>query len=1708
MAPSTPSPDTVHRTFDHLGPPGTPFTTREIAAEFDCSDRTIFNRLDDLVDRGIIETKKVGAKGRVWWKPVRADHLRTPKDGPITNRKEENIERATLFLSEGEMAERIQEFEWGQTPLGPIATWSIQLRVAVDIMLGASEAIGIYWGGDLRLLYNDAAIEQIGDKHPEALGQPARDVFPEAWDDLEPIHNRVMAGEGPIRNEEYYLPLEREGELEDIWWDSSFNPIPAGDGSVGGVFNISFEVTHRVRAERELRERTEETERRYKGLFESINVGFCVVDVIFEEDELVDYRVVEANETLETLAGPADPEGRPVTEMELELEQYWSERYGEVAHTGESMRFQEYVEDSGRWWDVFTFPIGDEGSNEVGIIYEDVTERKRREQRDQFLVALTETLQPLSDPEEIQHEAASVLGEHLDVDRAHYAEVGEDEDTFWIHADYYRGDVSSVVGEHSLTAYGESVANTLQAGQNLVINDSKSAPELDEEDRAAFAAVNTDANIAVPLVKAGRLVAIFSIDTVRPREWTDTEINMVEETAERTWAAVERARADQELRDTNKELALALEAGGMGTWEWDLDSRTVECNQRLLDMFNLSNGNGLIPIDAFLDRMDEASADELESVMNTTFEPGEEIQGEICLEDVPQAPRWLNWRARSSEDNPSILIGVSFDITERKQAQKRLEQERDMFADGPAVVFRWKPDTEAGWPVEYVSGNVEDVLGYSPEEFLSGEVMYVDILLEEERDRIVREVTNYSRALAERFTHEPYRVRTKDGDVRWVDDTTKIVRNDNGEIENYLGYLVDITEQKTRENRLDFINELNESLRPIADPETIAGEACRLLGEQLDADHVYFVELDEANDRTVVPQDYVQGDLPSRAGEYSLSEFRWTLPLSKQRDPVTVTDVMQMEHLPEEVREASAVAHVAWIAVPIVMDGELKGSLCVADTESREWLDIEIALVEETAERTWAAIERARSDEKLRQSEAQLEAEVETRRQLHQVSTRSIQDDEPDELYDTILDTVVNLLDADFGSLQLLDDDSNNLILLSNHGFPSAAADVWDQIGVNSSRSCARALQTGERILIPDLEESALVRDSKDFEMYRRSDIRAVQITPLILRNGEIIGMLSTHWREPHEPSDDDLHLVDVIARQAADLIQHQQNVATLTQTNHSLERLSTASAALIEADVEEIARRAPGIARDVLDVEYASLWEYDENIGELREVAKNSSPSTDRTEYRLPDNFSQTVWQTFVGDDITIQYDGEVSYDEHESSLLRSRILAPLGRHGVIAIGSAIPEPFDDWRLDLLKLFTASVESAWNRAESERALEDRNEELTRLDSLNTLIRRIDQGLVDADTVDEIDEMICQHLSDSTLFEFAWIGEYDAETDNVLPRTWAGLNSGTLEDLTTVTDNSRAGPSPFEDAVRTAESQIVADIATDVRAASWREAALRLGARSCVVIPITCNDTNYGVLIVYGPHPQPNERDLDVLAEFGRTIGNAIHAVETRRTVRLDSVVELTLQATADTPLVRLARELDCELSVEGMVPESENRMTLFFSVADIDPDDVISITKKALAFKELTPFGQLDGRYQFRAKVIDEPLLLTFLEAGASIQSLSIDAGMVTAVVTVSETPDVREFIERITQTVPNVELLARRSRQRSFDTPEKLQTEFEQRLTPRQQEILQFAYLSGYFETPRTQTGQELSKALDLSQSTFNHHLRGAERHIFDVVFADALN
>lgn len=147
--------------------------------------------------------------------------------------------------------------------------------------------------------------------------------------------------------------------------------------------------------------------------------------------------------------------------------------------------------------------------------------------------------------------------------------------------------------------------------------------------------------------------------------------------------------------------------------------------------------------------------------------------------------------------------------------------------------------------------------------------------------------------------------------------------------------------------------------------------------------------------------------------------------------------------------------------------------------------------------------------------------------------------------YETILDNAVALMCSDYASLQMLfpkRGQGGELLLLGFRGFNPEAAKFWEWVRADSNSTCGIALREKERVVAPDISGCDFMAGSEDQKVYLQTGIHACQTTPLIGRRGNVVGMMSTHWRTPHKASDKDFQLFDTLARQAADLIE--SNVA------------------------------------------------------------------------------------------------------------------------------------------------------------------------------------------------------------------------------------------------------------------------------------------------------------------------------------------------------------------------------------------------------------------------------------------------------------------------------------------------------------------------------------------------------------------------------------
>jgi GAF domain-containing protein len=350
------------------------------------------------------------------------------------------------------------------------------------------------------------------------------------------------------------------------------------------------------------------------------------------------------------------------------------------------------------------------------------------------------------------------------------------------------------------------------------------------------------------------------------------------------------------------------------------------------------------------------------------------------------------------------------------------------------------------------------------------------------------------------------------------------------------------------EERKTFLLMLSDALRPLADPTAIQDTATRVAMDYFGADRCYYCEIE--GNVSIIRREAAREGLASIAGIYPLD----ALPLLKTAittgKPFVVPDVHTTDAMDETSRRLSIQLQiVSFFKVPVIKEGRPVGVLAAVQRTPREWTNFEIELAQEVAERTWAAVEGAKADQ-------QLARELEDARQLQQISNRLIEEDDIQSVYEAILDSAMAIMHADFASIQSVTAEKNELFLLAYRNFHPASAEHWRMVEGGTTTSCAQAMKDLQRVMIHDVENSPFPLSKDDYDSYRMSGIVSMQTTPLFSRAGNHVGMLSTHWKSPHTPSPRELSLFDVLARQAADLIEQKRAQEVLNEKERSLKML------------------------------------------------------------------------------------------------------------------------------------------------------------------------------------------------------------------------------------------------------------------------------------------------------------------------------------------------------------------------------------------------------------------------------------------------------------------------------------------------------------------------------------------------------------------------
>jgi PAS domain S-box-containing protein len=600
--------------------------------------------------------------------------------------------------------------------------------------------------------------------------------------------------------------------------------------------------------------------------------------------------------------------GRPFREV-------WSEIWTEIeplverALAGEATfheNFRLVMERNGypeETWYTFSYSPVPDDSGAVGGMFcacTETTQAVLTDRRQGFRLRLDDRLRGLTDAREVMYAAAELIGAHLGVARTGYGEIDPAGEIVSVERDWTSsGAVASLAGEaRILDAFGPAVIADLRAGRTLVVEDCLTDPRSAGEAYAAtWAGIGCRSLVVVPLLKEGRFRALFYLHEPAPRRWTASEAELARDVAERTWDAVERARAETELRDREERLRMLADNLPNGMVYQAIREPTGQVRftyvSQAAERLHGLDPEAVVADAALLDaQVLEEFRPTLERVRREAGRTGRLFSLELPMRVPSGEVRWFQ-RVSAPRTLPSgqvVWDGVELDVTDRRRAEESNAHLAAIVASsGDAIISASLEGVIQAW-----NPAAEAIFGYSAAEAI-GRPVWMLMPDGEARDP-ARYFARVRRGEILRF--EGTRLR-KDGTAfaAWI--TLAPMRSQSGAVVGFSAIASDVTERRRSEKQIRFQAHLLDSVEEAVVATDLDGRVVYWNGF---AEKLYGWSPDEALGRNVL--ELTSASDPSKA-EHTMALLRqggrWSGEFTgRRRDgstfPGQVSDAPVYEH--------------------------------------------------------------------------------------------------------------------------------------------------------------------------------------------------------------------------------------------------------------------------------------------------------------------------------------------------------------------------------------------------------------------------------------------------------------------------------------------------------------------------------------------------------------------------------------------------------------------------------------------------------------------------------------------------------------------------------------------------------------------------------------------------------------------------------------------
>ncbi|MCD2324463.1 PAS domain S-box protein [Sphingomonas sp. IC-56] len=752
--------------------------------------------------------------------------------------------------------------------------------------------MALLWGDAGYLLYNDAYASIVGDLHPASAGASVFEAFPDFVDRNKAAMDACRAG-GMFSLHEQEIALDRGAGPELRLLDADYSAVRDVDGTMAGVLAIVMERTDRVAAERA----AEAERQRHRAMLQQMP-GFAAVPSGPEHQ--FDY----VNDAYRSISGDREYVGRTVREVFPDLAgQGIFELLDQVYSSGEpyvarGVPLSLEQEDGDIYIDHLYEPIrNDDGVIGIFVGGYDVTERVRAERRRDGLLALDDVLRGAPDANAMARVSAQMLAQTLGACRVGYGVMDASAETITVVSEWSIEGLPTVAGVHRFADFG-TYFDDLRRGYAVIVDDICTDPRTAAK-AEAFGAMGIAAFVDVPILVDGRVVAEMFVHAAAPRRWRSEDVAFTQDVAQRTWAAVERMRAEDAARQAHERLSASEERYRT------LFERMDEgfCVLQLIDgpggplsdyvhveanpAYARHTGIDYIVGRTARDVLSSAEADDWVATFRRVLETGETVRFEREFE---AAGRHLEVAAFRLDWAQTRQVAVIFqDITARKRAEQALRESEARFrlmADAvPQIV--WITDVDGR--TEFFNKQWSDYTGITYESTTAGEVAAKHV----HPDDAVATMAAFeeARRAGTTFVVE-HRIRSQAGEWRWFLVRAEPYRDTNsGEITRWFGVSVDIHDRKEAEAKRDALLELDDRLREADGIAAMTFIASEVVGRAVGATAAGYCTMDGDMDGFVIERTWSAPGTPGIAGRYRMQDFgRYSPDLHLGRD-VVIPDV-------------------------------------------------------------------------------------------------------------------------------------------------------------------------------------------------------------------------------------------------------------------------------------------------------------------------------------------------------------------------------------------------------------------------------------------------------------------------------------------------------------------------------------------------------------------------------------------------------------------------------------------------------------------------------------------------------------------------------------------------------------------------------------------------------------------------------------------------